>query len=238
MSKHTSLRHARVRRVLRGGAVTVGAAALGLGATVGIGTATASAAEHDWSGVAQCESGGNWSINTGNGYYGGLQFSQSTWAGYGGTAYAPRADQATPAQQIEIAEKVLVGQGVGAWPTCGKRLTGGTTAVPAETQAAAPATQAATPEATAPAATTAPKATSQASAKTSTKASATERTSTTSTRSTRHASATTGNYTVKSGDTLGKIAAAHGTTWQALYANNRGTVSNPNMIYVGQHLAV
>jgi hypothetical protein len=77
---------------------------------------------HDWNAVALCESGGNWSINTGNGYFGGLQFSQSTWVAYGGLAYAPRADLAAPAQQIAIAEKVLAGQGKGAWPVCGRNL--------------------------------------------------------------------------------------------------------------------
>ena len=83
-----------------------------------VNTATASAASvATWDKVAQCESGGNWSINTGNGYYGGLQFTQSTWAGYGGTSYAAYADQATKQQQILIAEKVLADQGAGAW-TC------------------------------------------------------------------------------------------------------------------------
>jgi hypothetical protein len=77
---------------------------------------------HDWTGVARCESGGNWSINTGNGYYGGLQFSPSTWAEFGGLGFAPRADLATKAQQIAVAEKVLVVQGPGAWPTCGALL--------------------------------------------------------------------------------------------------------------------
>jgi septal ring factor EnvC (AmiA/AmiB activator) len=77
---------------------------------------------HDWTGVARCESGGNWSINTGNGYYGGLQFSQSTWLAFGGAAYAARADLATPSQQIAVAEKVLAAQGVGAWPVCGRSL--------------------------------------------------------------------------------------------------------------------
>jgi Transglycosylase-like domain len=77
---------------------------------------------HDWDAVARCESGGNWSINTGNGYYGGLQFSQSTWAAFGGTAYAPRADLATKAQQIAVAERTLAAQGPGAWPTCGRNL--------------------------------------------------------------------------------------------------------------------
>ena len=77
---------------------------------------------NDWDAVAECESGGNWSINTGNGYYGGLQFSASTWSGYGGNQYAPRADLATREQQIAVAEKVLAGQGRGAWPTCGRNL--------------------------------------------------------------------------------------------------------------------
>ena len=77
---------------------------------------------HDWDAVAACESGGNWSINTGNGYYGGLQFSSSTWLAFGGGAYAPRADLAAQGQQIAIAEKVLAAQGPGAWPTCGRSL--------------------------------------------------------------------------------------------------------------------
>jgi hypothetical protein len=77
---------------------------------------------NDWDAVALCESGGNWSINTGNGYYGGLQFSSSTWLAFGGGAYAPRADLAARSQQIAIGEKVLAAQGPGAWPTCGRNL--------------------------------------------------------------------------------------------------------------------
>ncbi|MEW1580588.1 FG-GAP-like repeat-containing protein [Streptomyces microflavus] len=79
----------------------------------------AAASVATWDKVAKCESGGNWSINTGNGYYGGLQFSASTWAGYGGHTYAPNAHLASKKQQILIAEKVLAGQGAGAWPHCG-----------------------------------------------------------------------------------------------------------------------
>ncbi|WP_303707925.1 transglycosylase family protein [Janibacter sp. CX7] len=71
-----------------------------------------------WDAVAECESGGDWSINTGNGYYGGLQFSPDTWLAYGGDQYAATADQATPEQQVEIAQKVLAEQGPGAWPVC------------------------------------------------------------------------------------------------------------------------
>ncbi|MGN9757231.1 transglycosylase family protein [Streptomyces sp. SD31] len=74
-----------------------------------------------WGCVAKCESGGNWSINTGNGHYGGLQFSQSTWEGFGGGKYAPRADLATRQEQITIARKVVAVQGWGAWPHCSRR---------------------------------------------------------------------------------------------------------------------
>lgn len=74
-----------------------------------------------WDRVAACESGGNWSINTGNGYYGGLQFSPSTWTGFGGGKYARYANQASKAEQIAVARKVLAVQGPGAWPVCSKR---------------------------------------------------------------------------------------------------------------------
>jgi hypothetical protein len=80
------------------------------------------AASRNWDAVAQCESGANWQIATGNGYYGGLQFSESTWLAYGGGQYAARADQASREQQIHIAENVLAGQGAGAWPHCGSYL--------------------------------------------------------------------------------------------------------------------
>jgi LysM repeat protein len=73
----------------------------------------------NWQAIAACESGGNWSANTGNGFYGGLQFTQGTWDAYGGGQYASSANQATPAQQIAVAQRVLAGQGIGAWPVCG-----------------------------------------------------------------------------------------------------------------------
>jgi nucleoid-associated protein YgaU len=79
------------------------------------------ATEQQWDNVARCESGGNWHINTGNGYYGGLQFAQHTWTSFGGTTYAARADLATKSEQIAIAEHVLARQGWGAWPVCSKR---------------------------------------------------------------------------------------------------------------------
>jgi nucleoid-associated protein YgaU len=113
-------------RVARGAAVSVGAAAAVATAVAGTNAASASPG-HDWSGVAQCESSGNWHINTGNGYYGGLQFTQSTWDAFGGQAYASRADLASESAQITVAERVLDGQGIGAWPVCGRYLTGGST---------------------------------------------------------------------------------------------------------------
>lgn len=75
-----------------------------------------------WDAIAQCESNGNWSINTGNGFSGGLQFAPSTWAGLGGTEYAPEAWQATREQQIAVAQKVQAAQGWGAWPACTAKL--------------------------------------------------------------------------------------------------------------------
>jgi len=106
----------------RGVAAVIGTATLTGVAVLSSGTPTAHAASvSTWDKVAACESGGNWKINTGNGYYGGLQFSPSTWAAYGGKTYAARADIATKSQQIRVAERVLAAQGDEAWPVCGDR---------------------------------------------------------------------------------------------------------------------
>jgi resuscitation-promoting factor RpfA len=99
----------------------------------------AAAPDSEWDRVASCESGGNWGINTGNGYHGGLQFSQGTWAAHGGGEYATSANQATRDQQIAIAERVLASQGRGAWPVCGRGLSGAT---PRNVVADAPAPEA------------------------------------------------------------------------------------------------
>ena len=97
--------------------------ALAGAATAGAGMAAAPSASASsvWDRVAQCESGGNWHINTGNGFQGGLQFTQQSWAGVGGTQYAPRADLATREQQIAAAQRLLAIQGPGAWPVCSVR---------------------------------------------------------------------------------------------------------------------
>jgi nucleoid-associated protein YgaU len=77
-----------------------------------------------WTCLAQCESGGRWHVNSGNGFYGGLQFHQRTWEAHGGLKYAPRADLATKKEQIKVAEEVLRSQGWKAWPACSKKIPG------------------------------------------------------------------------------------------------------------------
>ena len=183
---------------------------------------TASAATGaQWDAVAQCESGGNYAINTGNGFSGGFQFTPSTWSAFGGQG-APQ--NATRDQQIQVAERVLAGQGKGAWPVCGKNLGAASpssaSAQSAPAQRTAPTQQQSTkaaPQSVAPKA-VAPKATVARTAPASTTA--------------------TGSYTVKSGDTLTKIAAAQGVSggYQAIFALNQDRVQNVNLIFPGQTL--
>lgn len=115
--------HRKIRKAARRAGKILGPpAVLGTGVALAVGQGSAEAASvGTWDKVAACESSGDWSINTGNGYYGGLQFSPSTWTAYGGGTYAARADLATKREQILIAEKVLKGQGPGAWPVCSVR---------------------------------------------------------------------------------------------------------------------
>ncbi len=94
------------------------------GGSIAMAGQAAAATDSEWDQVARCESGGNWGINTGNGYHGGVQFSASTWASHGGGQYAPSAELATKEQQIAVAERVLATQGRGAWPVCGGPLSG------------------------------------------------------------------------------------------------------------------
>ena len=96
------------------------------GGSIGMAAQAQSATDAEWDQVARCESSGNWAINTGNGYHGGLQFAPGTWSGHGGGEFAPVAHLATREEQIAIAEKVLATQGRGAWPVCGRGLSGPT----------------------------------------------------------------------------------------------------------------
>ncbi|WP_054816495.1 transglycosylase family protein [Nocardia arizonensis] len=101
--------------------VAVTGAIIGTAGVALAGNASA-APDSDWDRLAQCEAGGNWGINTGNGFQGGLQFSPSTWNAHGGQEYAATANQASREEQIVVAEKVLASQGWGAWPSCSSKL--------------------------------------------------------------------------------------------------------------------
>ncbi|AXK33307.1 LysM peptidoglycan-binding domain-containing protein [Streptomyces armeniacus] len=187
-------------------------------------TGAQAASVDTWEKVAQCESGGNWQINTGNGYYGGLQFSQSSWAAAGGTQYAPRADQATKSQQIAVAEKLLAMQGPGAWACAGEGgLTsggpsanvspngdGGERADRGEQRQAQPAEQPQQKQ---------------------------EKQEKPRQAQPQPQKSAGGDYTVRSGDTLGSIADEHGTTWQKIFQANKSVIGgDADLILPGQEL--
>ncbi|MGW0601373.1 transglycosylase family protein [Streptomyces sp. NPDC002776] len=184
----------------------------------------------EWDAVAQCESGGNWSINTGNGYYGGLQFSASTWAAYGGTQYASTADQASKAQQIEIAEKVLAGQGKGAWPHCGTGLssaayTGGSGTGSSTGSSSESGTETST------------RSTEEQSASRSTERPA-QKQKTVTTPTGKKVKKGDGEYKVATGDTLSTIAEENDVKggWEKLFKLNKDIVADADLIYPGQQL--
>ncbi|MGI5375987.1 transglycosylase family protein [Streptomyces sp. CA-251387] len=189
------------------------------------GSASAATAS-EWDAVAQCESGGNWSINTGNGYYGGLQFSASTWAAYGGTAYASTADKATKAQQIEIAEKVLAGQGKGAWPHCGTGLSSA-----AYNGSSASGSSQSTE-------TTTRSTEQQSASRSADRPAAKKSTKTVTTPTGKKVKKGDGEYKVVKGDTLSSIAEEHDVKggWEKLFQLNKDIVEDANLIYPGQQL--
>lgn len=183
----------------------------------------------EWDAVAQCESGGNWSINTGNGYYGGLQFSASTWAAYGGTAYAATANQASKSQQITVGEKVLAAQGKGAWPTCGTGLssaayTGG---------ASAPSTSSSSNGSPSTSATT--RSTDTATSRSASRPAAEKTVSTPTGKKVKKGD---GEYKVVKGDSLSSIAEKKKVKggWQQLFKLNKDIVDDADVIYPGQQL--
>lgn len=171
--------------------------------------APASAADDStWDKLAQCESGGDWSIDTGNGFKGGLQFTQETWSAFGGTKYAPSADQASRSQQIATAEKVLDQQGWGAWPSCSSQL--GLTESDASGTPSAPD--------------------DGGSSQGSNDGGSNEKSAA--------GNGSGGSYTVQPGDTLSKIAQSKGIDggWRALYQANKADVSDPTLIFEGDDL--
>ncbi|MFF7974144.1 transglycosylase family protein [Streptomyces sp. NPDC007905] len=219
-------KHRRPSKAVRAIAVAGVAGAAVAAPLMAAGSASAATAS-EWDAVAQCESGGNWSINTGNGYYGGLQFSASTWAAYGGTQYAAQANQASKAQQIQIAEKVLAAQGKGAWPVCGTGLSSAAyngSAPSASSKSAAPSTTT--------------RSTGQQAATRSTTRTAPSASKTVTTPTGKKVKKGDGEYKVVKGDTLSTIADKHHVQggWKKLFELNKGIVEDANLIYPGQQL--
>ncbi|AGL17869.1 transglycosylase family protein [Actinoplanes sp. N902-109] len=226
MGKHNIRKTSTSLRAL--GLMVAGAA--GSAVLLGSGGAAQAKSSVNWDAVAQCESGGNWAINTGNGFYGGLQFTRSTWAAYGGTKYASTANKASRSQQIRIAEKVLDGQGIGAWPVCGKKAGSSKSYSGKNTSGASSSSKKSS----------AKKSTHSSHSTQSSKSRTTTHKSTKRATASVSAKATGRTYLVKSGDTLAKIAAAHGVKggWRALHELNSGRISNPNLIFPGQRIAL
>ncbi|TAP42959.1 transglycosylase family protein [Arthrobacter sp. S39] len=207
------MKNTTFRTAARRGATiaAVSAAGLALSATA----ATAATSTSTWDALAQCESGGNWSTNTGNGYTGGLQFSDSTWAAYGGTGSAANA---TREQQIAVAEQVQASQGWGAWPSCASQLGlsggGGATAVAPQSVPVESVPVQSAPAVEAPTDTVA---------------------------ASQHAApvALSGEtYTLEAGDTLSTAAEKLGIEggWQSLADANLDTIADPDLVFEGQVL--
>ncbi|HVT20563.1 MAG TPA: transglycosylase family protein [Mycobacteriales bacterium] len=195
---------------------TVGVVGFGTAAASVLAASSASAAtDAQWDRVAQCESGGNWHINTGNGYYGGLQFAAHTWNSFDTKHYAPRADLASRAEQIDVANHVLAREGWGAWPVCSQYA--GSPGPSAHVR----------------------KARHHAKHRHAAKHRHDHRTPTLESDTAKRAS--TRHYVVKRGDTLIGIARAHHVKggWHALYHRNRAAIGpNPSQLSVGTHLAL
>jgi resuscitation-promoting factor RpfA len=203
--------HRKPSAALRGIARVVVAGAV-IGVPLAVATAPAQADPVNWDAIAACESGGNWGTNTGNGYYGGLQFSPGTWSANGGSGNPANASKA---EQIRVAENVLQSQGIGAWPVCGAHSGssgggGGYSApAPQQQESSNESTSYEAPQQAAPV------------------------------RPVLAKSNPKGDYKVKAGDTLTKIAREHKVKggWQALYAKNKQFIGDPNLIVVGQKIA-
>ncbi|HEY6796730.1 MAG TPA: transglycosylase family protein [Kineosporiaceae bacterium] len=194
-------------------AITAMAAAGGLAAVALANATTADAATGpQWDALAACESGGNWQINTGNGFYGGLQFTQGTWLAYGGGAFAPTANKATREQQISVAARVAASQGWNAWPTCSIKagIRGANPSAPDVGREVAASRSIVRTELSSP------------------------------TNPAKGGSNGSGKHVVRAGETLSSIAAANQVAggWQRLFALNRSTLKNPNLLQVGQVLQV
>ncbi len=214
-----------VRRSATVLATSVGVAAVA--STAFAGAAEAKSAHNTvWDRVASCESTRNWDINTGNGYYGGLQFDSGTWKAYHGGTYASRADKATRAEQIQVARRVLKKQGAGAWPVCGPRA--------GLSKSSGHATSAALP-ADAGDGMGGGTVVAASKVKHHLKQHAKQHPAKAKSRTTHGAT-----VTVHRGDTLIRLASKHHVHggWKALYRANHKRLHNPNVLRVGQKLVL
>ncbi|MCT1591817.1 LysM peptidoglycan-binding domain-containing protein [Kocuria palustris] len=231
--------------------IVAGTAAVFGGAAL-LGAAAPAQAADKWDQLVECEASGDWSANTGNGFSGGLQFTPQTWAAFGGSG---NAADASPSQQKAVAERVLAEQGWGAWPSCSQKLglsgasgySGAAASTPAPAAETQVSTQSVETPAPAPAAEEAPVEQAPAAEAPAVQAPAAEAPAaeqapvveyTAPAAPVAEQPAVAGAYTVASGDTLGSIAAAHGTDWETLFAANPDTVADPNLIFVGQTLNI
>jgi LysM repeat protein len=194
-------------RVVVAGIVLAGSP-LAMAGTANAVQTTPTASDDVWDQIAQCESGGRWNTNTGNGYAGGLQFSPHTWRAYGGSGSASSASRTV---QIAVAERVLAAQGWGAWPVCSRKANARGRATQRTVPATLHTTATRTTEAKVKPLTAepaAPKLTVVADSR----------------------------YAVVTGDTLSKIAQRRNISggWQSLYQRNQAEVANPNALKIGQ----
>ncbi|WP_374970519.1 transglycosylase family protein [Terrabacter sp. BE26] len=223
LSKHAAAKKISVKQRLAGVGIAGAATIVG-----GLATAGSAKASSVWDAVAACESGGNWHINTGNGFYGGLQFTPSTWRGYGGGAYAPRADLASREAQIAVAQRVLAGQGPGAWPVCSVRagLSRGNGGATSSSITVSRSTE------------RAPVTTKKVTTYRSTTKKSVSKKKTYAVRPVVRNTARGAQITVRSGDTLGELAQRYHVAggWKTLWKANGARVTNPNLIFVGQVL--
>ena len=223
---------------------TIGLATVPFVAVIPMATASpSSAATSSWERLAGCESGGNWSINTGNGYYGGLQFADGTWDGWGGERYASRADLASKAEQIVIAARLVENSGWRSWPACSVKLgldgadRREALATAAEYKARLSGTQT-SGDATVEREGERTRSDGDAETRAAEARVSTER----ATRG-KHRKPATGaaSYIVRRGDTLSAIARAKDVPggWENLYRMNKDTIGrNPGLIFPGQRLTL
>jgi len=214
------MKNTKIRTAARRGVTlaAVSAAGLALSATA----ANAATPTSTWDSLAQCESGGNWSTNTGNGFSGGLQFTSSTWAAYGGTGSPANASRE---QQIAVAERVQASQGWGAWPSCASQLGlsgGGGAPVQSAPVQSAPVKQA-----------------TQVQSAPVKQATQVQSAPVQQAPAPKHASSiplSGETYTLQAGDTLSIVAQKLGIQggWQHLADANLATISDPNLVFEGQ----